>query len=159
MRRRISSLRPLWLVTAFAGVVLVSLHSRFSHPLLDAVPPLALSSALFFSGVLFMINPKTSEHDPHVMAAPVRGRWVALNTPGQQLPSHGTRFLGQYSAVDILLPSTPETPVKVRRAWRSSRPQEYPSFGEPVCIRWPTASSFARRRARLTTGPGTVGRG
>ncbi|WP_181255932.1 M23 family metallopeptidase [Nesterenkonia sandarakina] len=102
-----------------------------------------------------MINPKTPEHETHVMSAPVRGRWAALNTPGQQLPSHGTRFLGQYSAVDILLPSTPETPAKVRRAWRNSKPQEYLSFGEPVyamadgvVVR--TKSRAADHRARNT---------
>lgn len=133
MRRTISRLRPLWWAVVIGTVLIITaLTEGVSVPLVEDLPPLSLSALILLSVALIYVSPRTPEHEPVVVAAPVRGRWAALNTPGQQLPSHGTRFLGQYSAVDIILPTTPETPAKVRRAWRSSRPEEYPSFGEPV---------------------------
>lgn len=133
MRRTISRLKPLWLLPIFMGVALgvVSIFGAVPS-FIDAVPPWLMITVITLGVVLSAVHPKAPEHEPHVLAAPVRGRWAALNTPGQQLPSHGTRFLGQYAAIDILQPTTPETPAKVRKALRSSSPEEYPSFGAPV---------------------------
>src|SRR5215468_10560838 len=39
---------------------------------------------------------------PLVVAAPVRGRWQAFNSPATKIPSHGTNFLGQTYAVDLV---------------------------------------------------------
>ena len=33
---------------------------------------------------------------------PVRGEWVALNTPAERIPSHGTDFFGQRFAFDLV---------------------------------------------------------
>lgn len=156
MRRTISRLKPLWLLPIFMGVALgvVSIFGAVPS-FIGAVPPWLMITVIALGVVLSAVHPKAPEHEPHVLAAPVRGRWAALNTPGQQLPSHGTRFLGQYAAIDILQPTTPETPAKVRRAWRNSKPQEYPSFAEPVyamadgvVVR--TKSRAADHRARNT---------
>ena len=115
------------------GIGLVTLNGfDFAPEVTTSIPPLALATTIFVSALLINVAPRAAEHAPYRMSAPVLGQWAALNTPGQKLPSHGTRFLGQYAAVDILRPTTTETPAKVRVAWRNSRPQEYPSFGEPV---------------------------
>ena len=132
MRRLISRLRPYWLIAALVVIAVMETRRRLAHPALDALPPLGLSVLLLLMALLFMVNPKTPAHETYTMLAPVRGRWAALNSPGQKLPSHGGRFLGQYAAVDILQPATPSTPPKVKFAWRGSRPGEYPCFGEPV---------------------------
>ncbi|KUG58882.1 M23 family metallopeptidase [Nesterenkonia jeotgali] len=133
MRRTISRLKPLWLLPIFMGVALGVLSIFGAVPsFIGAVPPWLMITVIALGVVLSAVHPKAPEHEPHVLAAPVRGRWAALNTPGQQLPSHGTRFLGQYAAIDILQPTTPETPAKVRKALRSSSSEEYPSFGAPV---------------------------
>lgn len=155
MRRLISRLRPYWLIAAFVVIAVMESRRRLSHPALEPLPPLGLSALLLLAAILFMVNPKTPVHEPYTMAAPVRGRWAALNSPGQKLPSHGGRFLGQYAAVDILQPTTPETPPKVRIAWRSSLPGEYPCFGEPVYSMAPgvvasTWSGSTDHRARNT---------
>lgn len=131
--RTISRLKPLWRTLALGGIGLVTLNSfDFAPEVATSIPPLALATTIFISALLINVAPRAAEHAPYTMSVPVLGRWAALNTPGQKLPSHGTRFLGQYAAVDILRPTTPETPAKVRVTWRNSRPQEYPSFGEPV---------------------------
>jgi hypothetical protein len=47
-----------------------------------------------------------------VVDFPLRGeRWVAVNTPGDRIPSHGTDMLGQRFAYDLLI-------VDTRRALR-----------------------------------------
>ncbi|WP_218220307.1 M23 family metallopeptidase [Nesterenkonia sp. Act20] len=149
MRRAISRLKPLWLLPVLLGITLGVLTVFDAVPdFVRSVPSLLLLIVIALGALLSGVHPKADEHDPHVMAAPVRGRWAALNTPGQQLPSHGSRFLGQYAAVDILQPTTPATPAKVRKAWRGSRPEEYPSFGAPVCSMAPGVVTRIWSRSR-----------
>ncbi len=37
-----------------------------------------------------------------VVDFPLRGEWMAPNTPGKKIPSHGTNQLGQRYAIDLL---------------------------------------------------------
>ncbi|GAA1149662.1 M23 family metallopeptidase [Nesterenkonia lutea] len=156
MRRAISKLKPLWHGLVLMGFVLGVLGVLDAVPVfVAAVPPLVLITLIGLGVVLGSVHPRAEEHEPCAMAAPVRGRWAALNTPGQQLPSHGTRFLGQYCAIDILRPTTADTPAKVRKAWRGSRPEEYLSFDAPVHAMAPgvvtrTWSGSRDHRARNT---------
>lgn len=82
--------------------------------------------------MLIGLAPIHDDHEPFDLAPPVRGSWSSLNGPGQQLPSHGTRTRGQYAAIDVCGVSDSSTPKVVRFALRSSRPEEYPWFGEPI---------------------------
>ncbi|RNE48249.1 M23 family metallopeptidase [Corynebacterium alimapuense] len=156
MRRAISRLRKFWLIVVVVVFsAMVAGRNGLQVPFLESIPPLGLSAALFLAGIFLLVTPKTARHEPYVMAAPVRGRWAALNSPGQKLPSHGTRFLGQYAAVDILRPTDETTPAKIRRAWRGSRPADYPSFGAQVYSMAPgvvkkTSAKATDHRARNT---------
>ncbi|GAA1741715.1 M23 family metallopeptidase [Aeromicrobium alkaliterrae] len=138
--RGIAALRPLWdalmlllfalLVVDVLGAVLpgvggLGLPGGFAAVLYFAVPFAVLT-------LVVGAAPTTPEREPVVLAPPVRGRWVSMNGPGQQLPSHGTRTRGQYAAIDLCSPSGPATPPIVRFALRSSRPEEYPCFGESI---------------------------
>jgi hypothetical protein len=40
--------------------------------------------------------------EPIVVEFPLRGEWVAPNTPGHKVPSHGTDLLGQAYAYDLM---------------------------------------------------------
>lgn len=40
--------------------------------------------------------------DPIMVELPLRGEWIAPNTPGKRIPSHGTDQLGQRFAIDLL---------------------------------------------------------
>lgn len=67
-----------------------------------------------------------------MVASPVRGRWLALNSPASRVPSHGVRGYGQAYAIDLVA----EPFDRIRPGFgggplmRAS--DEYPAFGEPV---------------------------
>lgn len=70
---------------------------------------------------------------PVEVEAPVTGRWSALNSPADKVPSHGTHGLGQTYAIDI----TAEPEEGARPApvwfWPVARPgRAYPAFGAPL---------------------------
>lgn len=69
---------------------------------------------------------------PVEVAAPVRGRWVALNSPGTKVPSHGTRLYGQTYAIDILHPRPEDSSFGYGWGPGMRRPDEFATFGEPI---------------------------
>ena len=81
---------------------------------------------------LVAVAPRADDEGPVTLAPPVRGRWVAMNSPGQKVPSHGTRTRGQLGAVDLCSPADEDAPALVRWGLRGDRPQAYACFGEPV---------------------------
>ncbi|MEV4348627.1 M23 family metallopeptidase [Actinoplanes sp. NPDC049596] len=68
---------------------------------------------------------------PVQLAPPVRGRWVAINSPGTAVPSHGVKAYGQAFAVDLLMP-TEGAPAKIGWSLRTRAPRAYACFGAPV---------------------------
>jgi hypothetical protein len=40
--------------------------------------------------------------EPRVVELPLRGEWLAINSPGDRVPSHGTDMLGQRFAYDFI---------------------------------------------------------
>ncbi|MEU6123252.1 M23 family metallopeptidase [Streptomyces sp. NPDC047123] len=73
--------------------------------------------------------PAAVEVDP-----PVTGRWSALNSPADKVPSHGTHSLGQTYAIDVT--AEPDAgPARPAPVWfwpvaRTAR--AYPAFGAPL---------------------------
>ncbi|MDS1271099.1 M23 family metallopeptidase [Lipingzhangella sp. LS1_29] len=63
---------------------------------------------------------------------PVSGRWMALNTPADGVPSHGLHTYGQTYAIDLV--AEPADASRPDVGWRplSRPPQDFPAFGEPV---------------------------
>ncbi|MEU6826381.1 M23 family metallopeptidase [Streptomyces atriruber] len=71
---------------------------------------------------------------PVEIAPPVTGRWSALNSPADKVPSHGTRAYGQAYAIDITA-EPEEGPARPAFAWlwpvaRGNR--AFPAFGAPL---------------------------
>ncbi|MBE1459798.1 hypothetical protein H4W79_004012 [Nocardiopsis terrae] len=66
------------------------------------------------------------------VAPPVHGRWSALNSPADRVPSHGTRELGQAYAIDVVAePADGERPGA--GWWPPMRPNsDFPAFGQPL---------------------------
>lgn len=81
---------------------------------------------------LTLIGPRLlPEHQPRLVLPPVRGRWLALNSPATKVPSHGVRAYGQAYAIDLCHdPVDRERPQFGGTALRRS--DAYPGFGEPV---------------------------
>lgn len=67
------------------------------------------------------------------IAPPVTGRWSAMNSPADKVPSHGTHHLGQTYAIDIVAePEGGERPA-FAWAWPITRGNEaFPAFGAPL---------------------------
>ena len=72
------------------------------------------------------------EPAPTEVAPPVTGRWHALNSPADKVPSHGTRAYGQAYAIDIV--HEPEDRPRPAFGWWPlvRRNGDFPAFGEPV---------------------------
>lgn len=78
------------------------------------------------------LGPRLLPHQQaHTVLAPVRGRWLGMNSPASKVPSHGVRAYGQTYAIDIVHePGDTVRPTFGGPAMRAS--PEYPAFGEPV---------------------------
>ncbi|MFJ9466621.1 murein hydrolase activator EnvC family protein [Streptomyces caniferus] len=70
--------------------------------------------------------------EPVAVAAPVTGRWKALNSPADKVPSHGTRAYGQTYAIDIV--AEPEPGSRPAFGWWPlvRRNDDFPAFGAPL---------------------------
>jgi Peptidase family M23 len=64
--------------------------------------------------------------------APVTGRWLACNSPGTRVPSHGVQTYGQTYAIDLVY--DPDDGRRPGFAWwpLARRPADFPGFGQPV---------------------------
>lgn len=129
MMRLLASLRPLWSIVLIVSLGMIPLM------IMDMLAPewsFPLAVVIAVSSVLMSATPRSPVGTVFEMSAPVRGDWAALNSPGQALPSHGTRVLGQYAAIDIIRPTTADTPPMVRHALRSSPAHAFPTFGAGI---------------------------
>lgn len=130
VQRQIARLRTAWLWIAI-GVIAVDLVLRFAVG--GELPAAALLPILLGAAGLSIVPPPAAvDAEPVPMAPPVRGSWVAINSPGSKVPSHGTLAMGQKYAVDILHPSTASTPGMPTRGLRPNRPEDYSCFGDQV---------------------------
>lgn len=70
--------------------------------------------------------------EPVTVTSPVQGRWLALNSPASQVPSHGVRAYGQSHAIDLVA----EPPEQHRPVFGDGplmrAASEYPALGAPV---------------------------
>ncbi|GGV39773.1 M23 family metallopeptidase [Streptomyces spectabilis] len=74
--------------------------------------------------------------EPVEVEAPVTGRWSALNSPADKVPSHGTHSLGQTYAIDITAEGD-ESGKDARPGFSwlwpvARRNRAYPAFGAPL---------------------------
>ncbi|MCK7625426.1 M23 family metallopeptidase [Streptomyces sp. RS10V-4] len=69
---------------------------------------------------------------PLAVAPPVTGRWKALNSPADRIPSHGTRAYGQTYAIDLV--AEPEPGARPAFGWWpvARRSEDFPAFGMPL---------------------------
>ncbi|MFJ2968403.1 M23 family metallopeptidase [Streptomyces collinus] len=124
--------RALWLV--FFGLVAADLFFG-----LVGFPWYFLPVVLAYA-VILLVNrwggaPDTADaaRAPVEVAAPVTGRWSALNSPADRTPSHGVHSYGQTFAIDILAEPEPGARPAFRWLWPLARhPQDFPAYGAPV---------------------------
>ncbi|TDD83605.1 M23 family metallopeptidase [Actinomadura darangshiensis] len=124
MLRTIARFRTLFILL---GLVLVFTQSLHGVGALGAA-----GAALIVLGVaMLFVSGGTPDRDPVVVRGPLRGRWVAVNSPADKVPSHGTHELGQTYAIDLVhVPDGEWTPM--RRSPLAARPATFPAFGQDV---------------------------
>ncbi|MFF8657008.1 M23 family metallopeptidase [Streptomyces huasconensis] len=94
-----------------------------------AVPAIGFARRRAVGREIVAEPPAPVEVDP-----PVTGRWSALNSPADKVPSHGTHGLGQTYAIDITA-EPEEGPRRPAPVWFwpvARRGQAYPAFGAPL---------------------------
>ncbi|MEV3989544.1 M23 family metallopeptidase [Streptomyces sp. NPDC049837] len=72
-------------------------------------------------------------HDAVEVDPPVAGTWSALNSPADKVPSHGTHYLGQTYAIDIVAESETSPRPPFAPLWPIVRRNgDFPAFGAPL---------------------------
>jgi hypothetical protein len=150
MKRTIARWQTWWL-RLFVVVVIAFIVLPVPQPfdlMLMAVPL-----------VLAFVRPPRSPREPVELAAPVRGRWVAINSPGTAVPSHGVKAYGQTYGVDLLQPSA-DAPASIGWSLRTRAPESYACFGAPVFAMAPgtvlRATSTQRDHRSRDTWPALI---
>ncbi len=100
---------------------------------------LATMSLPAFDGNICLYSKTRSDEmkgfeDPVIIGFPLRGEWMAPNTPGKKIPSHGTDQLGERYAFDFLQVDWART----GRPFYHTSLLEYLFFGVPLnkCYCW-----------------------
>lgn len=125
---------PLYYAAAFVLIGHALFGSRLSGSTAD-VAHVAVLVALAVAAlclVATVLGPRLlPEHAVREVPPPVRGRWLALNSPATKVPSHGVRAYGQAYAIDLCHePRDRERPTFGGPAFRDAA--AYPAFGQPV---------------------------
>lgn len=63
---------------------------------------------------------------------PVTGRWVAVNSPANRVPSHGLHAYGQTYALDLVHDPVERPRPAFGAGWGFGAASDFPAFGQPV---------------------------
>jgi murein DD-endopeptidase MepM/ murein hydrolase activator NlpD len=110
-----------------AGVLLI-----VAGVLLGASIAALAGLVLVVVGLALYFRVGTVHAEPIAVRPPVRGRWSALNSPADKVPSHGLHAYGQTYAIDLV--HVPEGTYSPKLGWSPATraPADYPGFGQPV---------------------------
>lgn len=114
----------------------------------DAVPWWAGIGALLAGMALYARLGSPRAREPVPVAAPVVGRWRAVNSPANSVPSHGLHAYGQTYAIDLI--HEPAGMPRPSFGWWpfGRRPANFPGFGAEVLAPSPGVVVEAYDRAR-----------
>lgn len=98
--------RVCWII--FFAMVVLSLATRPPFPYWLTWVPAAVAIALALAAGRRARSAATNPRPAVEVDPPVAGRWVALNSPADKVPSHGTHGYGQTYAIDIVAEPQPK---------------------------------------------------
>lgn len=123
-----------------AVATIVLLGSLALRPLLEGLVAAQMSAAVSLGAAILVVGcfalallgPRLlATPATRTVSAPVRGRWLAVNSPASRVPSHGVRVYGQSHAIDLVFEPTPGS--RPDFGGEPMRPaHRYPAFGRPV---------------------------
>jgi peptidase M23-like protein len=110
-----------------AGVLLL-----LAGPLAGGSTAAVAGLVLLVAGLALYFRVGTVRAEPVVVHPPVRGRWSAINSPADKVPSHGLHAYGQTYAIDFV--RVPSGRYELKLGWSPATrpPAELPGFGEPI---------------------------
>ncbi|MCE0534546.1 M23 family metallopeptidase [Kineosporia rhizophila] len=117
----------------YLGAAVILIGNVLSGAALPPVLPILALVAVVLCLALVVLGPKLLPvPEPRVVTAPVRGRWLGINSPATKTPSHGIRAYGQAYAIDLVHEPEADTRPQfgVGPALRPNH--QYPAFGQPV---------------------------
>lgn len=119
----------LWLATAL--IVVTAVVDRWLTSPFGLVLGV-VTAAVFLLAVALYLRVGTPRAAPLPVTAPVSGRWSAMNSPADHVPSHGMHAYGQTYAIDLVH----EPGDRARPGfgwWPLTLPaRAFPAFGQPV---------------------------
>jgi hypothetical protein len=85
-----------------------------------------------FVAYIVLVRVGSAGGEPTVVRPPVVGRWRAINSPADRVPSHGIQAYGQAYAVDLV--HEPEEGARPGQCWwpLARRAADFPAFGQPI---------------------------
>ncbi|MZD07262.1 peptidoglycan DD-metalloendopeptidase family protein [Streptomyces sp. SID5785] len=145
----------------FLAMVVGDFFDGWPLPWAAAFVPLGL--ALVIGTAMGRTGPRAGAagREEIVVDPPVRGRWTALNSPADKVPSHGTHAYGQSYAIDIVAEGAPGDRPAFAAVWPLvRRPAAFPAFGATVhAVADATvvhASDWRRDHLSRNSGPALV---
>jgi murein DD-endopeptidase MepM/ murein hydrolase activator NlpD len=133
--------------------------ARLRLPLLWAAGALLLGSllagpawtgpaglVLLAAGMALYFRVGTVRRPPVEVDAPVTGRWLAVNSPADKVPSHGLHAYGQTYAIDLVHEPTEGSRPEFGAGPPFRPPEDFPAFGRPVLA--PADATVVRAHGR-----------
>jgi murein DD-endopeptidase MepM/ murein hydrolase activator NlpD len=87
---------------------------------------------LLVAGLALYFRVGTVRRPPVEVAAPVSGRWEAVNSPADKVPSHGLHAYGQTYAIDLVHEPADGSRPGFGDGPGFRPPEDFPAFGRPV---------------------------
>jgi len=87
---------------------------------------------LLLAGLALYFRVGTVRRPPVEVDAPVAGRWLAVNSPANRVPSHGLHAYGQTYAVDLVNEPKDGSRPQFGTGPAFRPPEDFPAFGQPV---------------------------
>jgi murein DD-endopeptidase MepM/ murein hydrolase activator NlpD len=88
--------------------------------------------ALLVAGLALYFRVGTVRRPPVEVDAPVAGRWQAVNSPADKVPSHGLHAYGQTYAIDLVREPADGSRPQFGTGPSFRPPGDYPAFGQPI---------------------------
>jgi peptidase M23-like protein len=101
---------------------------------------------LLLVGLALYFRVGTVRRAPVVVGSPVTGRWAAVNSPADKVPSHGLHAYGQTYAIDLVHEPAEGSRPQFGSGPGFRPPEDFPAFGQPVLA--PAAGVVVRAHGR-----------
>ena len=87
---------------------------------------------IWCAGLALYFRVGTVRRPPVEVAAPVAGRWQAINSPADKVPSHGLHAYGQTYAIDLVHEPVGGNRPEFGTGPSFRPPEDFPAFGQPI---------------------------